>query len=138
MADKEFRLIVLTQEKAVIDRQVVSVTAPGSEGYLGIWKDHAPLVTALQPGKLSVKPDATHEIDYAISGGYLEVSGNRVTILADSLEEIESIDLDRAHAALKRAQERMHTMESELDKDRLEYALQRAKNRVRLAEMQNR
>lgn len=138
MADKEFRLHVLTQEKAVIDRQVVSVIAPGTEGYLGIWKDHAPLVTALQPGKLSIKPDPDHEIDYAIAGGYLEVSGNRVTILTDSLEEIAQIDLDRAHAALERAHKQLESMDSELDAAAAEHALQRAKNRVRLAKLKNR
>ena len=50
MADKGFRLTVLTQEKSVVDETVVSVTAPGTEGYLGIWKDHATLVTRSSRG----------------------------------------------------------------------------------------
>jgi F-type H+-transporting ATPase subunit epsilon len=55
MAEKGFRLTVFTQEKAVLDQQALSIVAPGSEGYLGILRDHAPLVTQLMPGKLTVK-----------------------------------------------------------------------------------
>ncbi len=138
MDERGFRLHVITQEKSVVDTTAVSVVAPGSEGYLGIWKDHAPLVTALQPGRLSVKTTPDHEIDYSISGGFLEVSHNTVTILADALEMIEEIDLDRAEAALRRAEERMQELTSELDQTRAEWALKRARNRARLAKLQQR
>jgi F-type H+-transporting ATPase subunit epsilon len=138
MADRGFRLTVLTEEKSLVDQDVVSVTAPGSEGYLGIWRDHAPLVTALIPGKLTVKPSANHEIGYAISGGFLEVSENRVTVLADAIEKLDEIDLDRAEAAVRRARNQLENLSEDLDRSRAEAALRRAKNRARLARISKR
>lgn len=138
MADKGYRLTVLTEEKSVLDETVVSVTAPGTEGYLGIWKDHAALVTALQPGKLTVKPQPDREVEYAVSGGFLEVNRNVVTILADAIERTDEIDLDRAKAAVQRAEEHLRDLGADLDRARAEFALARAKNRMRLAELERR
>jgi F-type H+-transporting ATPase subunit epsilon len=128
-----FRLTVITQEKKVIDEQVASVTAPGAEGYLGIWKDHAPLVTALDAGKLSVRKldDVTDE--YALSGGFLEVSKNVVTVLADTIELDNEIDPNRAEKAIERAMERLNTTMTEMDAARVHEALKRNKIRVKLA-----
>ncbi len=94
MADKGFRLTVFTQEKAVLDQQVLSIVAPGSEGYLGVLRDHAPLVTQLMPGKLTVKDLGGNATVYVVSGGFLEVNHNTVTILADALERPEDIDVE--------------------------------------------
>ncbi len=131
MADKGFRLTVLTQEKTTVDETVSSVTAPGTEGYLGILRDHAPLVTQLMPGKLTVKDLDGNETVYAVSGGFLEVSHNTVTLLADALEKGSEIDLARAEAAEKRARERLVKREG-VDFDRAELALKRALNRERV------
>ena len=134
MSEKGFRLTILTEEKAVVDETVVSVTVPGTEGYLGIWRDHAPLVTELQPGKLTlVKTRPDHEVNYAVSGGFLEVSRNVVTILADAVEKVDEIDLDRAEAAIRRARQEMESLGEKLDRSRAELALRRAKNRAKLA-----
>ena len=132
MADKGFRLTVLTQEKTTVDETVSSVTAPGTEGYLGILRDHAPLVTQLMPGKLTVKDLAGNETVYAVSGGFLEVSHNTVTLLADSIERGAEIDLARAEAAEKRARERLAGKDTGIDIDRAEIALKRALNRQRV------
>lgn len=131
MADKGFRLTVFTQEKAVLDQQVLSIVAPGSEGYLGVLRDHAPLVTQLMPGKLTVKALSGDETIYVVSGGFLEVNRNTVTILADALERPEDIDPARAEAAAQRAREWLVKGGKEIDVDRAEVALRRALNRLK-------
>jgi F-type H+-transporting ATPase subunit epsilon len=132
MVDKGFRLTVFTQEKAVLDQQALSIVAPGSEGYLGVLRDHAPLVTRLVPGKLTVKDLNGDEAVYVVSGGFLEVSRNTVTILADALERPEEIDATRAEAAARRARERLEKRSTDLDVDRAEAALRRALNRLKV------
>ena len=81
---KQFRLQVFTQEKKVLDEAVTSLVAPGAEGYFGVLADHAPLIASLGKGTLTVSA-GSGEHKYTISGGFLEVSQNQATILADSL-----------------------------------------------------
>jgi F-type H+-transporting ATPase subunit epsilon len=130
-----FKLSVVTPEKPVIDQDARSIIAPGSEGYLGILTDHAPLITALIPGKLSVTDTENREAVYALSGGFLEVSHNVASILADAIEPIEMIDLNRAQEAEKRARQRLaHRTNPDIDVARAEAALSRAINRIRLVQ----
>ena len=133
MSDRGFRLTVLTEEKAVIDETVDSILVPGTEGYLGVLRNHAALVTALQPGTLTVTPlDRDPEI-FAVSGGFVEINRNTATILADTLERPDEIDATRAEQAVARARERLEKKEEGLDTTRAEMALKRALNRVKLA-----
>ena len=134
MADRGFRLTVLTGERAVIDETVESLNAPGTEGYLGVLRDHALLVTGLVPGKLTVVRPGGGREEYAISGGFLEVRHNVVTVLADALEPRDRVDLERAESAAARARRRLAERESGLDEARAEAALRRALNRIRIAE----
>lgn len=129
-----FKLFVVTPEKVVFEQEVRSIIAPGSEGYLGVLTDHAPLITALMPGSLNVV-DADHKrTEYCISGGFLEVSGNIATVLADAIEKIEEIDIERARAAEQRARDRLsHRNDPEIDAVRAEAALARALNRQKMA-----
>lgn len=129
-----FHLSVLTPEASVLEADVVSVVAPGSEGYLGILAHHAPLITALVPGKLSVKDAEGRENVYALSGGFLEVSDNKAVILADALESPGDIDVARARKCKERAQARLKDMSGKIDTARAEAALRRAQNRIRIAE----
>jgi F-type H+-transporting ATPase subunit epsilon len=129
-----FKLSVVTPEKTVFEMDVRSIIAPGSEGYLGILSNHAPLITALKPGILSVNDESGNETFYSISGGFLEVSGNIATILADAIESINEIDLERAEESLKRARERLlHAAELHIDTERVYASLERARNRLKLA-----
>lgn len=82
--DKEFRLQVFTQESKVFDELVTSIIVPASDGYLGVLADHAPLVTTLGSGTLTVRTK-TAERHAELSGGFMEVANNVATILADSL-----------------------------------------------------
>ena len=83
---KQFRLQVFTQEKKVIDELVTSIQAPGLDGYFGVLADHAPLISALGKGNLTVTgADGTRVI--GLTGGFMEVVNNTATVLADSLSE---------------------------------------------------
>lgn len=82
----EFSLRVITPEQTIIDKKVTSVIAPGESGYLGILAHHAPLITILKEGKLTVKAGTAEEI-YKISPGVLEVFKNQAIILVDAINE---------------------------------------------------
>ena len=135
MAEFTFRLV--TPQKLLFEGPALSVQAPGSEGYLGILANHAPLITALRPGKLEVKDPKGVVTTYAVSGGFLEVSANRASVLADSAEPATAIDRERAAAAMKRAEDRMRGGTTPgadaIDRDRAMRALERAKNRLAVA-----
>ncbi len=128
-----FRLAVVTKEKIVYEDDVVSIIAPGSVGYLGIMTSHAPIITSLKPGKLTVKDKTGTEINLALSGGFLENSNNICTILADSAEFAAEIDLERAKGALDRARQRLRDKAGNIDADRARAAYDRARNRLRIA-----
>ena len=100
------RLEIITAEREVFADDVDVLVAPGLEGQLGILPHHAPLMTVLQPGELLIRKDG-EETFLAVTGGFLEVIGNKVTILADACEHSEEIDEERAQAAVDRAREEM-------------------------------
>ncbi|MFH1144503.1 MAG: F0F1 ATP synthase subunit epsilon [Candidatus Eisenbacteria bacterium] len=129
-----FRVRLLTPARTVLDREVVSLLVPGSEGFLGVLAHHAPLITALRPGPLTLRDETGAEDVFAVSGGVLEVSGNQATILADAAERPSDIDLERATAALGRARLRLAEPRPETDISRAEAALARALNRLRVVE----
>jgi F-type H+-transporting ATPase subunit epsilon len=128
------RLDIVTAERMVYSDDVDLVVAPGSEGQLGILPHHTQLMTALLPGELRIKKGG-EELLLAITGGFLEVRPDRVVILADAAERAEEIDVDRAEAARKRAQERL-TQQRELGVDgaRAEASLRRSLARLKVAE----
>jgi len=128
-----FQLTVLTPARTLMEMPVESVTAPGSEGYLGVLAHHAPLITALRPGKLTVRDENGTVRIYALSGGFLEVSENRATILAEAVEEPGAIDVDRARGAADRARTRLKEVGGQWDVARAEAALSRALNRIKVA-----
>ncbi|MCK5124793.1 MAG: F0F1 ATP synthase subunit epsilon [candidate division Zixibacteria bacterium] len=128
-----YRLSIVTPEKVVYEEDVASIIAPGTVGYLGILSNHAPIITSLKPGVLNIKDNAGSEINFAISGGFLENSSNICTILADSAEFANEIDLERARESLARAKQRLQNAAGEIDTGRAEAAFERAKNRVTLA-----
>jgi len=130
-----YSLNIVTPEEVFFEQEVVSIIAPGSEGYLGVLTDHAPLITALVPGKLTVKDNTGRELFYAVSGGFLEVFKNQVTVLAHSIESVTDIDYDRARRALERAKRRLRSRDPAVDVTRATAALERARTRCRLYEV---
>ncbi|MBX3283504.1 MAG: F0F1 ATP synthase subunit epsilon [Acidobacteria bacterium] len=91
------RLEIVTPEKRVFDAEVESVTVPTASGEAGIFPNHAPLVSALKPGILSYSQKGTSE-KLAVSGGFVEVSANKVSVLADTAETAEEVDGDSARS----------------------------------------
>ena len=131
------KLDIVTAERIVYSEDVDAIVAPGVEGQLGILPHHAPLMTILQAGELVVRRGA-EEDTLAISGGFLEVRPDRVIILADSAERAEEIDMERAEAAKKRAEERLTEKPIEVDTARVEASLRRAMARLTVAEKMRR
>jgi F-type H+-transporting ATPase subunit epsilon len=128
------KLDIVTAERVVYSADVDMVIAPGVEGQLGILPHHAPLMTILQAGELVVKKGG-QEDSLAISGGFLEVRPDRVIVLADSAERAEEIDIARAEAARKRAEDRLKERRvGGLEATQAAAALERAVTRLNVAE----
>jgi len=123
------RLEIATAERVVYSEDVEILVAPGLDGQLGILPNHAPLLTALQPGEIRVVREG-EESYMAVSGGFLEVMANRVTILADTAERAEEIDTERAEEAIRRAQERIETGVSAMDLQRALASIRRSQARL--------
>lgn len=125
-------LEIVTAERLVSSEEVSVVVAPGVDGELAVLPRHAPLLTALKPGEVRVVKDG--EDSYiAVSGGFIEVIGNKVTILADTAEREDEIDLERTEAALKRAEESIASSDSDADLERAMAAMRRSQARLRVA-----
>lgn len=129
-----FDLTIVTPEKIFYEGEVASLIVPGSEGYLGVLTDHAPLITGIIPGKITIEDKSHQELELGVSYGFFEVSSNHATLLADSVEFISDIDLERARVALKRAKERLADLAGNIDMPRAQRAFARARNRIRLIE----
>jgi F-type H+-transporting ATPase subunit epsilon len=131
MADKTINLEVVTPERIVFQGEVDFISAPGTEGRLGILPEHAPLMTGLKVGQINIK-QGKNEIKMAVSGGFLETKDSKIVILADSAETAEQIDVDRAKAAKDRAEKRLSAANQEIDITRAELALNKSLNRLRV------
>jgi len=97
------RLEIVTPEHRVLDAEVDSVTVPTASGEVGILPNHAPLVSALKPGVLSYGVKGVVE-KLAVTGGFVEVNGNKVAVLADSAEASADIDVEAARSAKEEAE----------------------------------
>ena len=130
-------LEIVTAERVVYSEEVDVLVAPGVVGELGVLPSHAPLLTIMQPGEIRV--DKGDEQTYiAVSGGFLEVIGNKATILADTAERAEEIDEARAEEAVKRAEERIASASSEFDLERALASVRRSQARLKVARRRRR
>ena len=132
-----FRLSIVTPEKVFLEEDIKSLVVPGTDGYLGILSNHAPLITALQPGKLEYR-DAGDKVQIlAVTRGFLEVSNNIATLLADAVERADEIDIERARDAYEREKKRLVSAgasETDIDLPSVQAAVERARNRIRIYE----
>jgi F-type H+-transporting ATPase subunit epsilon len=87
MDESTFTLNVITPEKVVYSNEVSAVTAHGSDGYMGILAQHAPLITTLEPGPLSITEPDEKTVTFTVNRGIMEVRKNKVIVLADAVEE---------------------------------------------------
>jgi F-type H+-transporting ATPase subunit epsilon len=131
-----FHLDVVTPDRVVLSEEVASLVAPGAQGYLGVLPHHVPLVTELGIGTLTYRGVSGPSGTLAVSGGFMEVGGERTTVLADAAERAEEIDAERARRARDRARERLHTLTDRGEPAELaeaHAALARAVNRLKVA-----
>lgn len=126
-------LEVVTPERSVLEAEAESIIVPGVDGYIGFQAHHAPLVAGIGVGIVQFGPERGVKQKMAVTGGFVEVAGNRVTILADTAELADEIDVARAMAAKERAERRLRQREANINRARAEAALQRALNRLRTA-----
>ncbi|MCI0656683.1 MAG: F0F1 ATP synthase subunit epsilon [Acidobacteria bacterium] len=130
-ADK-IQLDIVTPERAVLSEAVDELILPGTEGYLGVRPGHAPLLTTLKVGEILIRKgsELTH---LAVSWGFVEVLPERVSILAETAERAEEIDLDRAVRAKERAENRLKSPDPDVDFRRAQVALEKALIRIQVA-----
>src|SRR5260370_18455580 len=134
MMPEAIQLVIVTPEKQLLRDKVVDVQMPGENGYLGILPGHAPLMTELGIGELSYHDGGGKEPRHiAIVRGFAEVLSDRVTVLAETAERPEEIDLQRAKDALAPAEQRLASNDPNIDWDRANIALQRALIRIHVA-----
>jgi F-type H+-transporting ATPase subunit epsilon len=130
--ENKLRLDIVTPHGLVLSEDVDEVTAAGTEGEFGVLPGHVPFITTLKVGMLILRKDNKTEYVF-VNSGYAEVSPDKVVILADSAERAEDIDVERALAAKKRAEERLAQAEK-YDFGRATAALERASIRIQIAE----
>ena len=131
MAER-IRLEITTPDRLLVSADVEEVQIPGQNGYLGVLPLHAPLISALQPGEISYRSDG-HKERLAVSWGYVEVLPQRVTVLAEAAEKADEIDVPRAEAARKRAEDLIRKPNPDTDINRATVSLQRAIARLQVA-----
>jgi F-type H+-transporting ATPase subunit epsilon len=131
MADT-FEFEIVTPEKLVVRDVAEEMQIPGKNGYLGILPGHAPLITELAVGEISYRNQGyTHRL--AVAWGFAEVLPSKVTVLAETAERADEINVRRAEEAKQRAEERLKSADPNTDFDRAEQALQRADARLQVA-----
>ena len=133
----QIQLEVVTPSGAVVSEEVDIVTAPGVGGEFGVLANHAPFLSTIKTGTLSYKKDRVSKF-LMVTGGFTEVSNNKVTFLVESAEFGSDIDVDRAMRAKERAEKRLTQAQQateKINRVRAEAALQRSLARIRTAEL---
>jgi F-type H+-transporting ATPase subunit epsilon len=129
---KHLRLEFVTPERAIVHEDVDEVEIPGEEGYFGVLPGHAPLLAALRTGELWYRRGTEKKYAF-IDGGFAEVLPERVAILAQVGERAEEIDVQRAEAAKRRAEERLVRPVTDMDFERARIALLKALARLQVS-----
>jgi len=132
MADA-FQLEIVTPEKMVVRDAAEEMQIPGKNGYLGILPGHAPLITELAVGEISYR-SRNHTYHLSVAWGFAEVLPDKVTILAETAERADEIDVKRAREAKQRAQTNLTSCATEEDFKRTAADIKRAETRLEVAE----
>ena len=125
-------LEIVTPERSLVTAQVDELQLPGSEGYFGVLPGHAPMLTTLKIGEMWYRI-GQEKFHLAIAFGFAEVLPDRVTVLAQIAERAEEIDIARAEAAKRRAEERHARPSPDIDMERARVALIKALVRLQVA-----
>jgi F-type H+-transporting ATPase subunit epsilon len=133
MAEKSFQLDIVTPEKKIFSEKVDFAVFPGSEGELGILFDHAPLLARLSPGELRITRDKKTD-SMAISGGFLEVRKNEVSVITETAEYGNQVDLERALKEKESAEAEMKNAQGFPEMKAAEFRLKKAEARIKVAQ----
>ena len=125
-------LEIVTAERLILSDDVDQVNAPTKDGRVGILPRHMPLLTVLSEGELSIIKGGVRT-EFAVFGGFMEVLPDRVTILADSCDRSDEIDLERAEAARKNAEDRLSQRKTDQEMALAEADLRRALLQIKMA-----
>ncbi len=128
-----FQAQILTPEGSLFDDEVTGVRVPGEMGSFEVKVLHANIISSLEVGDILVRKATGDEQHFAVTGGFVEVVDNKLTLLAEAAEPVEEIDVERAKEAKKRAEERLNSDDPEIDEKRAQKALERAENRIKLS-----
>jgi F-type H+-transporting ATPase subunit epsilon len=128
-----FSAQILTPEGSIFDDEVTGVRVPGEMGSFEVKTLHANIISSLEIGEILVRKAAGGEQSFSVTGGFVEVIDNTLTLLAEAAEPVEEIDVERAKEAKERAVKRLESDDKEVDKDRAKKALKRAENRIKLS-----
>ena len=134
MAEKVFRLEIIAPDRIFYDDDVYMVEYNTTEGQVGVLADHIPMTQVLAPGLLTITENEDQVKKAALHGGFVEITGKKITILAESVEWPGEIDLKRAEEARIRAERRLN-QGGDVNMKRAELALKRALLRESLAKM---
>ena len=127
-----FQLQIVSADRSIVDETVDEIQVPGAEGYFGVLPGHTPLLALIGTGELWYRQGATTSY-VSLSGGFAEVQPDRVTILAQIAERADEIDIARAEAAKRRAEERLHSSAPDMDFERARIALLKSLIRLQVA-----
>jgi F-type H+-transporting ATPase subunit epsilon len=130
----ELNIEIITPYKVSFSGEAKSITIPGTMGSFQVLYNHAPIISTFEIGLIKVNIDNNKTLIFATGGGTVEVNKNNVLVLADSLEDAASIDVERAGKALERAKQRIEGKFPKTDLDRAQAALKRAVNRIQIVE----
>ncbi|MBI1297511.1 F0F1 ATP synthase subunit epsilon [bacterium] len=128
---------IVTPRRQLFAGEVEMITLPGADGQMGVLHNHAPLLTILSIGEIVLHLLDGGQDYIAVSGGVVEVRPNKVIVLAQSAERADEIDIERAQAALQRAQESIRNRDTE-ERRPVELALERSRMRLKVAEKRRR
>jgi len=132
MASDNLTVTITTPQKEWIFNNVISCSAPGVEGGFQILVNHASLMSQLEIGLIKLGNQEREQF-FATSGGFLEVSENKISLLLETCEIASEIDIERAESSAERARKRLKERPDDVDIVRAQLSLQRALNRIRVA-----
>ena len=131
----KIKLKITTPERVVLEDEVEQITLPTTNGEITVLPNHIPLITNLKPGIMEAKKNGD-EISMAVSGGFMELHDNELTILADTAERAEEIDLEEAEEARKRAEQMKQEHSKSMDEGQYAAVISQIENqlvRIKLA-----
>lgn len=131
---KDFELSIVAPDRSVVEDRAQSVVAPGIEGYFGVMAGHLPMVSALRAGIVEYVDGKNQRHHIAVSGGFAEISGSRLTILADSASRASEVDIKQEEQRLEKARKALRGEDSSMSSEAATAEIEKAMARIRAAQ----